>query len=45
MHQSGQVLEFTQGGVPWKEHLLTLEKEQGIKLNSPYVRNIEILKN
>lgn len=37
VHPSGQVLEFTQGGVPWKEHLLTLEKEQDIEGQLYYV--------
>merc|ERR1711874_349789 len=30
VHQSGKVLEFEQGGVPWKEHLFELEKENGL---------------
>lgn len=27
VHQSGRVLEFVKGGVPWKEHLFELEAE------------------
>jgi len=30
LHPSGKVLEFEQGGVPWKEHLFELEKENGL---------------
>ena len=33
VHPSGQVLEFTRGGVPWKEHLLQLEIDQGTRLS------------
>jgi len=28
VHNSGRVLEFTEGGVPWKEHLHNYEQEQ-----------------
>ena len=34
VHGSGRVLEFGQGGVPWKEHLFELEKEEGISGDS-----------
>eukprot|EP00088_Acartia_fossae_P014697 TRINITY_DN1789_c0_g2_i2.p1 TRINITY_DN1789_c0_g2~~TRINITY_DN1789_c0_g2_i2.p1 ORF type:complete len:333 (+),score=41.60 TRINITY_DN1789_c0_g2_i2:42-1040(+) len=37
VHPSGQVLEFKQGGVPWKEHLLQLEVEQGLEGQLYYV--------
>lgn len=37
VHPSGQVLEFTRGGVPWKEHLLQLEIDQGIEGQLYYV--------
>jgi len=30
VHPSGRVLEFAQGGVPWKEHLFELEKENNL---------------
>jgi len=30
VHSSGQIVEFSEGGVPWKEHLLSLEDEQGV---------------
>lgn len=30
VHSSGRVLEFAQGGVPWKEHLFELEKENNL---------------
>lgn len=30
VHKSGKVLEFEQGGVPWKEHLFELEKENDL---------------
>jgi len=30
VHSSGRVLEFNQGGVPFKEHLFELEAEQGL---------------
>jgi len=30
IHPSGKVLEFDQGGVPWKEHLFELEKENDL---------------
>ena len=30
VHQSGRVLEFSQGGVPWKEHLFELEAENNL---------------
>ena len=30
VHSSGRVLEFSQGGVPWKEHLFELEVEEGL---------------
>jgi len=33
-HPSGKVLEFEQGGVPWKEHLFDLEKENGLDSGS-----------
>ena len=30
VHSSGQVLDFAEGGAPWKEHLFELEEEQDI---------------
>ena len=30
VHSSGRILEFAQGGVPWKEHLFELEKENNL---------------
>lgn len=27
VHESGQILEFTDGGCPWKEHFFELEKK------------------
>lgn len=30
VHPSGQVILLESGGLPWKEHLYTLEKEEGI---------------
>jgi len=30
VHKSGKLLEFAQGGVPWKEHLFELEKENDL---------------
>jgi len=30
VHQSGRVLEFLKGGVPWKEHLFELEAENNL---------------
>ena len=29
-HTSGRLLDLGSGGVPWKDHLLELEQEQGI---------------
>lgn len=29
-HPSGRLIEFTAGGVPWKEHLFELEAEEGL---------------
>jgi len=40
VHKSGKVLEFGQGGVPWKEHLFELEEENdlaGSNVNILYV--------
>jgi len=31
VHAGGRVVEFSQGGVPWKEHLFELEKENGLE--------------
>jgi len=31
VHSSGRILLFQQGGCPWKEHLLELEREQDIE--------------
>ena len=30
VHSSGRVLDLTQGGVPWEEHLFELEAEEGL---------------
>ena len=30
VHPSGKIINFNNGGCPWKEHLYELEKEQGI---------------
>jgi len=30
-HPSGRVIDFSSGGVPWKEHLFELEVEEGLK--------------
>ena len=30
VHTSGRIMEFSQGGVPWKEHLFELEAEEGL---------------
>ncbi|XP_061146512.1 UPF0160 protein MYG1, mitochondrial isoform X2 [Syngnathus typhle] len=34
---SGQVMEFSQGGCPWKEHLFALEKELQVETPIKYV--------
>ena len=34
VHPSGRVLDFSNGGVPWKEHLFELEQEEGLKEDS-----------
>ena len=34
VHPSGRVLNFGNGGVPWKEHLFELEEEEGLKEDS-----------
>ena len=34
VHKSGRVLDFSNGGVPWKEHLFELEQEEGLKEDS-----------
>jgi len=33
-HPSGRLVDFSTGGVPWKEHLYELEEEEGLKENS-----------
>lgn len=30
VHESGQIIEFGEGGCPWKEHFFDLEKKMGI---------------
>jgi len=37
VHPSGQVIQFPQGGVPWKEHLINMEIEQGLVGEIKYV--------
>ena len=34
---SGEVIELSTGGCPWKEHLYQLEREQGIQPPVKYV--------
>jgi len=34
VHESGKILEFGEGGLPWKEHLFELEAENGISGDS-----------
>lgn len=31
MHPSGKIIALEQGGVPWKEHFFTIEKEQQLE--------------
>ena len=31
VHESGQILEFTDGGCPWKEHFFELEKKMKLE--------------
>ena len=33
---SGEIMELTTGGCPWKEHLYALEKEQAVKAPIKY---------
>lgn len=34
---SGEVVEFSQGGCPWKEHLFSLEKELDVQTPIKFV--------
>lgn len=37
IHPSKAIVEFPQGGCPWKEHLVDIEKERGIEGQTLYV--------
>lgn len=39
-HSSGRVVDFSSGGVPWKEHLFELEVEEGLKDDSTILYTI-----